>query len=550
MVMLGTLRGLPVRARSALADGELRILAVRAWRAFPALIKSALPILAWSAAAVIAGLLIGAMVVILPPMAAIGTVGMAGVVLLWAMPELRWVPKASLRKAFFSVVFVELSVPAYYAVQVAGLPWISARRLVVFVLIFLFSVAIAGSRSARERIVNVLAYNKPLAMCVIGYIVMAFISIFTSAYFPESMSQFLEITLNWYVPFFACLLVISSESDVLILYRLIALLTIFVAMLGVAEFITQHRLAIDIIPKSLLTKMMEDNPSLAGMVNSDPFRNGFYRASSIYSVPLSFGELAAMVGPIGGYFLLHGDKWRDRVLGVAVLVAALLSLFVSGSRGGAIGFLIAMPVLTGLWIVRYSRMHPRSLVGAIAGTITLLGTAAMIALVFLWGRLHNIVLGGGEATSSSDARLEQWRLAWPHIQTNPLTGHGVGMAADVVSYQVPGGGYTTLDSYVLTLLVETGVTGLLFFFGIILFAMWACARFYLSDLDKRAALGGPLACSFLAFGLYRLVLSQRENHTLFFLLVGLTFIFVKLAFERKATKDAAAFSSNSADGRR
>ena len=84
------------------------------------------------------GLLIGAMVVILPPMAAVGAVGMAGVALLWAMPELRWVPDASLRKAFFAVVFVELSVPAYYAVQVSGLPWISVRRIIVFVLILLF----------------------------------------------------------------------------------------------------------------------------------------------------------------------------------------------------------------------------------------------------------------------------------------------------------------------------------------------------------------------------------------------------------------------------
>ena len=59
--------------------------------------------------------------------------------------------------------------------------------------------AIAGSKSARERVVNVLSYNKPLAACVIGYLLTAFISIFTSTNFSESTSQFLEIILNWYV---------------------------------------------------------------------------------------------------------------------------------------------------------------------------------------------------------------------------------------------------------------------------------------------------------------------------------------------------------------
>jgi hypothetical protein len=540
MTMLGTLRGLPVRARSVFADGELRILAVRAWRTFPALVKSALPVLGWSAVAVIAGLLIGAMIVILPPMAAIGAVGMAGVALIWAMPELRWTPKASLRKTFFAVVFVEICVPAYYAVQTSGLPWISVRRVVVFIMISLFSLSIAGSSAARTRIVNVLSNNKLLFICVIGLIIMGFVSIPTSAIASYSIERFTNAVLNLYIPFFACLLVIESESDVLLLYRLISFLTIFVAMLGVAEFITQHRLAIDLIPKSLLTKMMDDNPSVAEMVESSPFRNGLYRASSIYAVPLSFGELAAMAAPIGGYFLLHGDKWRDRVLGVAVLVAALLSLLVSGSRGGSVAFLIAMPVLAGLWLVRYSRMHPRSLVGAIGATAMLFGTSTLIALVFLWGRLHNVVLGGGEGAVSNNGRLEQWRLAWPHILHNPIIGYGLGMSGYTIDYHEPGSNALSVDSYVLTLLIDVGIPGLLFFFGIILIAAWSAARIYVTDFDKRAALGGPLACSLVAFGFYRLALSQEENLTLFFLMVGMLLVMANSARERVVSKDRIA----------
>jgi hypothetical protein len=49
-------------------------------------------------------------------------------------------------------------------------------------------------------------------------------------------------------------------------------------------------------------------------------------------------------------------------------------------------------------------------------------------------------------------------------------------------------------------------------------------RNYLGDLTPRGALGGPLACSFLGYALTRLVLSVRENHVLFFLLLAIAVV--------------------------
>lgn len=313
----------------------------------------------------------------------------------------------------------------------------------------------------------------------------------------------------------------------ILFYKVIAICTLVVAIIGIGEFVLQKRFLLDVFPKSILARMMEDNPYIAEIVGQNPLRNGMYRASSIFTVPLSYGEFAAMVAPFGGYFLLHARKWRERTLGMAVLASVLLSLFVSGSRGGNVAFLITMPVMTGLWIIRYSRLHRQSLLGAIGAIVTLLGVAAAIALIFFWQRLHNIVLGGGETVASTNGRLIQWELAWPRILENPITGHGVGMAADIIGFRLASG-LATVDSYILTLLVDTGIPGLLLFGGIIALAVWICAYVYLTDFRKLAELALPLGCSVLAFGFYRLVLSQRENHTLFFLLTGLTFVFYEL----------------------
>ena len=43
---------------------------------------------------------------------------------------------------------------------------------------------------------------------------------------------------------------------------------------------------------------------------------------------------------------------------------------------------------------------------------------------------------------------------------------------------------------------------------------------FLSDMSEAGAFSGAVACSVLAFAVYRLVLSQRENHMLFLILIA------------------------------
>jgi O-antigen ligase len=128
-------------------------------------------------------------------------------------------------------------------------------------------------------------------------------------------------------------------------------------------------------------------------------------------------------------------------------------------------------------------------------------------------------------------RLLQWEMALPHIIANPVTGHGIGNSGEIVGYG--GGGVFSVDSYPITLLVELGVPGLLLFYCMIGFAIWIGLRLYLTDMNEKAAVAGPLACSLVAFAAYRTALSQQENHTLVFMLVGLMLVVKKLADDRR-----------------
>ena len=79
--------------------------------------------------------MVGLAAVFLPPLGAFGIVAVAGVVLLWVMPDLPLVSPGLIRKTFFVMLIADLCVPYYYIVRSAGLPWISIRRLATFTLI-------------------------------------------------------------------------------------------------------------------------------------------------------------------------------------------------------------------------------------------------------------------------------------------------------------------------------------------------------------------------------------------------------------------------------
>jgi O-antigen ligase len=482
----------------------------------------------WGATILFVGVVTGAMAVLFPPMAAIGFVALIATILLWALPELRFVPEKLLRNMFFMMVFVQLCIPNYYAIETGYLPWISVRKVFSLVVIILFGITVAGSKSARNKIAETLRFNRLLAFCAFGFLAAMFLSLLTSENFSNSIKLFSDAVLNMYVPLLACILIVRSEEDIILLLKIIAIAAIIDSAAGALEFFLQRRYYFDLIPKGMLDSMLANNPTLNAMYYGAAFRNGQYRANSIYSVSLSFAEFAAMTAPIAFYFVFHGRDRKERILGIITGASILIALFCSGARGGYSAFLVAMPIMTFLWVLRYSKLNPQSLVSSIMGVIFAMGITFSFGAVAFWPRVHDMVLGNEwEGAESTEARFEQWNLAVPHIIANPVTGHGLGNSGTVIGYHIESG-LPSVDSYIITLLVETGIPGLIFFFGMIAIGIWISFRLYLMDNQQRTAIGGPIGCCLIAFGFYRVALSQTENHTLLFIIIGIVFGLSKL----------------------
>ena len=348
-------------------------------RAIPNVLRYLFPIVAWAIATIALGIVLGFSAVILPPMGAFGIVAVAGVVLLWVMPDLPLVSPGIIRKAFFFMLIADLIIPFYYTVQFSGLPWISARRLATFTLIVPFLVAVAASSEVRRHISERVRASLLIFICAVGFLAVATLSILTSISPTESTSALVDAVLSWYVPFFAMIYIAKDKNDVVFLLKIICLAAIFNTGAGVIEFFIKHNFFIQIFPTSMLNALISNNPSLADLLpGPQHFRNGLYRANSTFVTALSFGEFEIIVIPIGLFFLLHRETLFERLLGGAVAFGGIVGIYSSGSRGGFVGVIASVAVFVAFYSVRKAVSSKGSLVPAIAGLFGILGFGCLI----------------------------------------------------------------------------------------------------------------------------------------------------------------------------
>jgi hypothetical protein len=514
----------PLSRIASTAVGEIRL----AVQAMPNGLRYIAPIVAWAVVSISLGVVLGLSVVVLPPMGAFGIVAVAGLVLLWVMPDLPLVSPGLIRKAFLVMLVTDLCIPYYYTVQFSGLPWISARRVTTFCLLLPFFLAVAASSDVRRQIAERIRTSSLIFICAIGFLVMATLSILTSIAPAQSFSDLIDVVLSMYVPFFAIVYVAKDDDDVMLMLKVICVCALFNTAAGVVQFFLQDNFFLQIFPTSMLNTLIANNPALANLLpsNYQHFRHGHYRAESSFVTALSFGEFEIIVIPIGLFFALHREKFFDRILGWSVVFSGVVGIFSSGSRAGWVGVLVSVPVFIAIWSIRRAKQSRGSLGPAIAGLFGFILVSCVVSLLLFSHTFHNMVLGGATEANSTQARYDQWAMGIPKIIANPITGHGLGMGGFIISDY-------TIDSYALSLVVETGVPGLVFFVGMLLLPIWYGLRGYLSDLSEYGAAAGALACSFISFTANRLVLSQRENHMLIYSLLG---IVVVLNYERARTR--------------
>jgi hypothetical protein len=223
---------LPLSRIAYTAVREIRL----AVQAAPSGLGYVAPIIAWAVASIGLGVVLGIAAVILPPMGAFGIVAVAGLLLLWVMPDLPLVSPGLIRKAFFVMLVTDLCVPYYYTFQLSGLPWISVRRVATACLLAPFLVAVASSSDVRRQIVERIRTSLPILICAIGFLVMATLALLTSVMPVAPFSALVDMVLSMYVPFFATVYVARDNDDVALILKIICVCALFNTTAGAVRF--------------------------------------------------------------------------------------------------------------------------------------------------------------------------------------------------------------------------------------------------------------------------------------------------------------------------
>jgi O-antigen ligase len=239
-----------------------------------------------------------------------------------------------------------------------------------------------------------------------------------------------------------------------------------------------------------------------------------------------FATFAVTAMPFGLYFLHAGRRTFGRVLAALALAVLTLAFVRTGSRGG----FVALMVVAGFIVLRYS---------AIALSRRVFATV-LIALVTLgaasnqyWNQMSTILSDADYNRTEESGRMQIWRRGMGYMLQYPILGVGPhnfqaaeGTLSPFSDRQQFGIGvrWNAPHNSYLQAGAELGFPGLLIFLGVIASAFGALRRSSRSEHAQAAQLAQALMASLIAFavGAFFLSLAYSEMlYTLIALAVGL-----------------------------
>ena len=209
------------------------------------------------------------------------------------------------------------------------------------------------------------------------------------------------------------------------------------------------------------------------------------------------------------------------MLWAAADVALLILIYMTTARLGMVGWIAAHGFYGFVWTFRRWRRRRSDLLAvALMVAFPVLGASVLIGMTSV-DAITNRTIGGGSTGFSDEGRKDQFRMAPPVIMHNPL-GYGAAKGGEALNFRTPSG-FLTIDSYVLSVVLDYGIIGFILFYGTMLNTVWRTSKMAVDEdeTDPDIHLGLAVAASIVAFLAAKLVLSQEDNHTIYFVLLGM-----------------------------
>jgi hypothetical protein len=433
----------------------------------------------------------------------------------WVLPDRDTAPTAAMSKLLLAFVAVSIAWPDYLALQLPGLPWISFRRLFLAPLVLLLLVSFSTNAQFRKEMHETLNAEPLLWKMMVAFVVIQLISVVGGPHPAAAFKNFVNYQLLWTGVFFVSVYAFRDRRVSLKFFRIFFIACMVIGLIAIVETQNQGVLWKNHVPGFLQV----DLETMSGAMES-ALRFGQFRAKSVYSQPLPFAEIMAMVSPILLYFMFTVKEVWKRIGLIILDILLLYCLTLPQSRLGMIGFMAAHGLFILIWAGRIWLRHRFSIIGptiTLAYPVLLIGLAGAVMSVT---SLRERVIGGNDTANSDQARKMQIHSARGVILRNPVIGYGPRQAAGVLGFSAMEG-QVTLDNYFLWIALDYGLIGFGVYYGMFLLAIHRMFMITIRDVDEDNNQALTVLTALTAFILIKTVMSEEDNHSVAFMLLAL-----------------------------
>jgi len=447
------------------------------------------------------------------------------ILVIWALPSGDYAPTSALQPlyiAFFAALFIW---PNYLAIGLPGLPWITLLRLTGLPLLFTLLICLSVSTQFRKHLLEVFQYDRPISRMLLGFALIATLSVGYSVSVGSSASRYVVVVTNWFSIFFVSLVLFTRPGFASRWMKLFLAMACVVCAVGLYESRIHHVVWSNHIPSIL---KIEDEAVLRALSGLSRAATGKYRVQGTYGTPLGLSEFLGLVAPFAVHLLLTAKSNGPRFFAAGYILVALYVVLETDSRLGLISSLLSMLLYLLFWAILQWRRNKGSIIApAIVLAYPAIFCVGVAATIFI-GRLRAKFWGNGAQASSDQSRIEQWASGTPKILSHPF-GHGLGQGGNVLNYVGPDG-IQTIDSYFLSILLEYGIVGFILYYGMFAWGAWIGARAIAKrKLDDELQLLLPFSICLINYIVIKSVFSQDDNQPLAFMLLAAVIALVRRA---------------------
>lgn len=471
------------------------------------------------AAVIGVGAIYGKLFATLPPnllLVLLAPLALMALTVIWVLPDRDTAPSLAMSKMLLAFFAVSIAWPDYLALQLPGLPWISFRRLFLAPMTLTLLVCVSTSAHFRKDIKETLDAEPIMWKLLAGFVVAQLASVPMGRDIPGGFKNFVNYQLIWTAVFFASAYAFRSARNTDKFFKIFVAAAIIIGTVGIVENINVGTLWRDHIPSFLQVDM----ETMYGAMEPS-FRYGMFRAKSVYSQALPFAEIMGLSTPLVLYFIFTAKKLWHRIAFVFADITLLHVLTLPQSRLGIIAFLISHALFIFVWSGRIWLRNRQSIGGpmiTLAYPVLVLAVAGAIVSV---GSLRQRVLGGADTIYSDQARRMQKLLAQRILLRDPILGHGPKQGPAALGF-VGGDGALTLDNYYLWIALDYGMIGFGLFYGMILLAIHRSFMISVRGQGEDNNRALVIMTTLVSFIVVKTVLSEEDNHSLLFVLLGMT----------------------------